>query len=51
MGTQQDGVIDIKGIMHIPGRMVLRDIEGLKIVIIKLYIRAFGNCEAKIDKN
>ena len=45
VGSQETTVGDKEGILHVPGRVVFRNIKGLKIVIIVLYVRATGDFE------
>ena len=45
MCPQDDPLVHVKGILHISGRVVLRDIQRFKIVVIRLNIRPFGNGE------
>ena len=34
--------------MHIPGWMMGRDIEGLKVIVVLLDVGSFGNRETKV---
>ena len=51
MGPQNDIVFHIKRILHIPGRMILGNIQGLKIVVIRLDFRTFHDGKPKAGKD
>lgn len=51
LGPQQDLRCDVKGILHIPGRMVFGKVEGLKIIIICLHFRTLRHFKAHSDKD
>jgi hypothetical protein len=44
-------VSDIKGILHVSGRVVFGQIQSLKVVIIKFNLRAFLNAKAHGNKD
>ena len=33
--------------MHVAGRMVARDVQGLEVIVIDFNLRAFGNAESE----
>jgi hypothetical protein len=41
MGAKQHRVTDIEGIVHIAGRVMRRDIESFKIILINLFLFSF----------
>ena len=41
VGSQQQIPLQIKRVLHIPCRMVFRDIEGREVVVVLLHFRAF----------
>ena len=41
----------IEGVVHLPGRMLGRDVEGLEIVEVVLNVRAFGDRKAHLPKD
>jgi hypothetical protein len=51
MGTKENLVGNIKSIMHVPGRVMLGDIKGFKIIIIQFYLRALSEAEAEGGKD
>ncbi len=51
MGAQNNIVVDVEGILHVPGRMVFRDIQGLEIVEILFNLRPLFNAEAERGKD
>ena len=50
MRTQQQRVIEVKRIVHGPGRMVYRNIQGLKVMVIILYLGTLNDFETKLEK-
>ena len=51
LGTHEDILGDIKGILHIPCRMVLWQVQCLKVIIILLYLRAHLYREAHLHED
>ncbi len=51
MGTQNDIVRDVESILHVAGRMVFGDIEGLKIVVVQFHIWALNHFEPQTLKD
>jgi len=51
MGPQQDAFINIKGVLHIPGRVVGREIQRLKIIVIQFHLGTFGYFKAQSQEN
>ena len=51
MRSQYDIVADKEGILHVPGRMVLGEIKGFKIVPIRLYLRSFSDIESQVQED
>ncbi len=51
MGSQDDVVFDIEGVLHVPRRMVLGDVQRLEIIIIQLDFRPFHHRKAKTGKD
>jgi hypothetical protein len=51
MGAKENLVGNIKSIMHVPGRVMLGDIKGFKIIIIQLYLRSLSEAEAEGGKD
>ena len=51
MGPQDNIVGDIKGVLHVPGRVVFRHVESLEVVIIRFNFRAFHDVESETCKN
>ncbi|MNI45510.1 hypothetical protein D3C73_999370 [compost metagenome] len=49
--THQDVFCQIEGILHIAGRMVLRQVERFKVIIIRFYLRTFSHPVAHSDEN
>jgi hypothetical protein len=51
VGAEQDLVVEIKGVLHVPGRVVRRDVQGLKIVPVQLHFRAGNGLEAQVQED
>ncbi|MNN21383.1 hypothetical protein D3C81_1347020 [compost metagenome] len=51
MCPHQDVFCNVKGILHIAGWVILRQVEGLKVVIIGLYFRTFRNAVSKSNED
>ena len=51
MGAQQHIVVDKKGILHVPGRMVLGKVQRLEVIIIEFDLGPFGYLETKAGEN
>ena len=43
--------LKVECVLHRPRRMVLRHVEGGEIVPLRLYLRSFGNGEAKVGED
>ena len=48
--TQNDVVVDIKGVLRIARRVILGDVEQFEIVMIQLNFGAFDHLEAEADE-
>ena len=46
VGTQHHVIINIEGILSIPGRVILRNVHQLEIVVVKLYFGSFHHFKA-----
>ena len=51
LGTQNDIVRDIEGVLRVARRMILRDVQRLEVVVVELDLRAFRDREAKTEEN
>ena len=51
LGTHENILSDIEGILHIAGWMILWQIQCLKVIIILFNLRAFLNAEAHTHKD
>ena len=51
MGSQQDIVGNIEGILCIPCGVIFRDIKGFKVIMVEFHFGAFSNLEAQTNKN
>ena len=51
LGSQYDVVIDIKGVLGVPGRVVFGDVQCLKVVVVVLHLRTLGNVKAHAHKD
>ena len=50
MGTQQQVLIEVEGIVHRPRRVMGGDVEGLEVVVVVLDLRALGDTEAGVGE-
>src|SRR5690606_19327785 len=48
---QEDLIRDVKGILHVSCRMVRRDVEGFKVVVVGLNLRALNHFKAQPYKD
>ena len=46
MGPQEDVIRNVHGVLHVPGRMVFRQIQALEVIVIRFDIRPFDDGEA-----
>ncbi len=46
VGTQHHVVINVEGILSIPGRVILGDVHQFEIVVVKLHFRTFHHFKA-----
>ena len=51
MGPKDDIVRYVERILHIPGRMIFRNVERFKIIVIQLNFRSFNNIKTQAGKN
>ena len=49
LGSEQNIVADVEGVLGISGRVVLRDVERLKVVVVQLDLRAGRNLKSHAD--
>ena len=52
MGSQEPfSPLDVKGVLHIPGRMVVREIELFEIKLVRLHFRPLLDNETEAGKD
>ena len=51
MGAQQNGVGNIEGILHVPGRMLGGEVQGFEVIKVILHFRPADDLETKAGKN
>ena len=51
MGSEQDVVVYKKSILHVPGRVILGEIQCFEVVIVQFNLRTLGNLETKTGKD
>ena len=51
VGAQQHLVVEIKGVLHVPGRVVRREIQGLEIVPVQLDLGAGDGLETQVQED
>jgi hypothetical protein len=51
VGAQQYLVVDVEGVLHVPGGVVPGHIEGLEVVVIELDLRPLGEVKSHAEEN
>ena len=51
LGAEKNVVVDIEGVLGVPGWVVLRNIERLEVIIVALHLRALNHVEAHSQEN
>ena len=50
MGPHQQITAEIEGVLHVPGRMVLGDVQRSEVVVVPLYLRPLGHAVAEAQE-
>ena len=51
LGAEKNVFCDIEGVLRVSCRVIFGNVEGLEVVVIVLYLRAFGDGEAHANKD
>ena len=51
LGAQQEVVRNVEGVLHVPGRVVLGQVQRFKVKIVVVDFRAFDDIEAHMHED
>ena len=51
VGPEQHLVAEIKGVLHVPGRVVRRQVEGLEVIPVQFHLGAFHRLKAQVEED
>ena len=51
VGAQEQVILHKEGILHVPGRVILGEVERFEIIVVELDFRPFGNQKTKPGKD
>ena len=50
VGAQQQILLQVKGVLHVPSRVVFGNVQGGEVVVVLLHLRSFGNAVAQTEE-